>query len=147
MNPLLDLKLPWWENYVLSKAFGTNWKVTVWAKLTAALDGYIAGPGQTVASFVTSKLDNLVAEFLSGEPFIAGMVEGSVNVFLPMLITAAEAYVESKVDVGGAKDVVSSAVFPPTTLTSGLGYVPPDSTPPEVGDSHLPASLRHELGG
>jgi hypothetical protein len=97
MNPLLNLKLTWWENYVVSQMLGSAWRTSLWAKFTESLDNFVAGPGQTVAAFVTGHVDTFVSSVFAGNPFLALMVEGVLNQVLPSLIAAGEAYVESKI--------------------------------------------------
>lgn len=96
-NPLLKIKLNWWEGYIISHLLGSQWQTKLWANITTAFDLYLSANAApdlaAVKAWVNSHLDSLVAVLVHGNVFLATAIDGALAKVVDTLAAGLVAYV------------------------------------------------------
>lgn len=106
MNPLLKLKLTWWERYVLGVLAGSDWANKIWNGLTIAFTAWQANNEQATITDVVAWLQGHIATFfesvLHANVFFAITAANILTNQLTPLAEALIATVATKVGLEGS---------------------------------------------
>jgi len=80
MNPLLKIRLNWWENKVVSQLLGHDWQAKLWTNITTAFTEWLATNAApdlvAVTAFLNSHFDQAVEVLVHGNFVLATIIDG-----------------------------------------------------------------------
>lgn len=121
----MKIKLNWWETYVLSHLFGSNWEANLLNAFRIAAIAQFTGTGSlsqtAIESWAEQHVATLADDIARHNPMYAALLTGVAEQFVPAIVSAIYADVEKAV-----------GVTDPNAPTSGFTGSLPDGATEQV---------------